>query len=70
MTGPITWVKAKYTRPKDKGRYKGGTNAPAKKSDRKRKKVGGGPGPVEHVMVIGTNGKVHWETRPRENVRK
>lgn len=74
--GPVVWVKEKYTSPKQNGRYKGGTNAAAKKSDRKRKKVGGGPGPIEHVLVLGSratnesgqplslNGR-RWETRPR-----
>lgn len=62
---PVTWCKAKYTRPKDKGRYKGGTSVGGTKS-RRRKKVGGGPGPIEHVKVITETGCVRWETRSRE----
>ena len=63
--GPVAWLKAKYERPKDKGRYKGGTSAGGK-SKTKRRKIGGGPSPVEHVKVITTTGHVRWETRPRE----
>lgn len=66
--GPVTWLKAKYSRPKDKGRYKGGTSGA--KAVKKRRKVGGGPNPIEHVKVIGAGGHVRWETRPREGVRR
>jgi hypothetical protein len=60
---PVTWLKQKYSCYKQKGRYKGGTNAA--KSVRKRRKVGGGPSPVEHVKVLTASGHVRWETRPR-----
>jgi hypothetical protein len=77
VTEPVTWIKNKYSCPKDKGRYKGGTNATSK-SGRKRKKVGGGPGPIEHVKVIKIGGLTYpetasntkWITRPRETGRK
>lgn len=68
-TGPVTWIKHKYAAPKDKGRYKGGTSASAK-ATRKRKKVGGGPSPVEHVLVLCRDGGTRWATRPREAGRK
>lgn len=76
-TGPVTWVKHKYTAPKDKGRYKGGANASAKGA-RKRKKVGGGPSPIEHVRVLRFTGFTYpegsttakWITRPRETGRR
>lgn len=61
--GSVTWLKLKYSCHKDKGRYKGGTNAA--KNVRKRKKVGGGPSPIEHVKVITATGHTRWETRPR-----
>lgn len=67
---PVTWMKLKYACPKDKGRYKGGTNALSKKSDRKRKKTGGGPHPIEHVMVLDIDKSTYWITRPREGSRK
>jgi hypothetical protein len=63
--GPVTWIKEKYSCHKDKGRYKGGTSAGGK-AVRKRKKVGGGPSPLEHVKVICATGGVRWETRPRQ----
>lgn len=66
-TGPVTWLKAKYSRPKDKGRYKGGTSGA--KAAKKRKKVGGGPSPIENVKIIGAGGHVRWETRPRDTKR-
>lgn len=62
--GQVTWLKWKYAMPKDKGRYKGGASMGGKPTV-KRKKVGGGPSPVERVKVIGTDGHVRWETRPR-----
>lgn len=61
--GTVTWLKEKYSCYKQKGRYKGGTNAA--KQLRKRRKVGGGPNPTEHVKVITATGHVRWETRPR-----
>lgn len=63
--GQVTWLKWKYAMPKDKGRYKGGTS-PGGKPAVKRKKVGGGPSPIERVKVITADGGVRWETRPRE----
>jgi hypothetical protein len=63
--GQVTWIKEKYSRHKDKGRYKGGTSTGGKPV-RKRKKVGGGPSPIEHLKVIGPDGRVRWETRARE----
>ena len=69
MTEPVVWVKHKYVTPKDKGRYKGGTSASVK-AVRKRKKVGGGPGPFEYVMVISSEGSPKWISRPREGQRK
>lgn len=63
--GSATWLKWKYAKPKDKGRYKGGTSTGGKPVV-KRKKVGGGPSSVEHVKVIGADGHVRWDTRPRQ----
>lgn len=63
--GQVTWLKWKYAMPKEKGRYKGGTSTGGKPMT-KRKKIGGGPSDVEHVKVIGVDGRVHWQTRPRE----
>ncbi len=63
--GPVVWLKEKHSCPKQNGRYKGGSNTAAKKTDRKRKKVGGGPSPIEHVMVITVEGRTTWQTRPR-----
>ena len=62
---PVTWLKAKYSCYKQKGRYKGGggTGAPKKTKGRK---IGGGPNPVETVKVITAGGHVRWDTRPRE----
>jgi hypothetical protein len=40
------------------------------KGSRKRKKVGGGPNPIEHVKVYTAEGRIKWITRPREAVRK
>lgn len=62
--GMVTWIKEKYSCHKDKGRYKGGTSTGGKPAV-KRKKVGGGPSPIERVKVIGADGHVRWETRPR-----
>ncbi|MGH3628451.1 MAG: hypothetical protein ACRDRL_13575 [Sciscionella sp.] len=62
--GSVTWLKWKHAMPKDKGRYKGGTSTGGKPAV-KREKVGGGPGPVEHLKVIGADGHVRWEIRPR-----
>jgi len=53
---PVSWLKAKYSCPKQRGRYSGGThNGPLKK----RKKVSGSkPKPVvQRVMVLSANGK-------------
>ncbi len=63
--GRVTWLKWKYAMPKTRGSYKGGTSATGKPV-RKRKKVGGGPSPIEHVKVICADGGVRWETRPRQ----
>jgi hypothetical protein len=63
--GQVTWIKEKYSCHKDKGRYKGGTSTGGK-PQHKRKKVGGGPSPIEHVKVICADGGVRWETRPRQ----
>lgn len=64
--GPVVWVKQKYLDPKTRGRYKGGANsAPV----RKRRKIGGGPSPIERVMVINVAGKTTWIERPRERTR-
>jgi hypothetical protein len=65
---PVTWLKQKYSCYKQKGRYKGGTNAA--KSVRKRKKVGGGPSPIEHVLVLTASGHKRWDTRPRETGKR
>lgn len=62
-SGRVTWLKEKYSCYKQKGRYKGGTNAA--KNVRKRRKIGGGPNPVEHVKVLTSTGHVRWETRER-----
>lgn len=63
-TGQVTWNNDKHTRPKDKTRYKGGTSGGA--PVRKRKKQGGGPSPIETIKVIGSDGRIRWETRQRE----
>lgn len=63
--GPVTWIKEKYSCRKEKSSYKGGSSSGSKKVT-KRKKVGGGPSPIEHVKVIGADGRIRWETRPRE----
>lgn len=60
---PVTWLKAKYSCYKQKGRYKGGTSTGGVK--KKRTKRGGGPSPIEHVKVLTSTGHVRWETRPR-----
>lgn len=66
VSGPVVWVKMKYLEPKTRGRYKGGANsAPV----RKRKKVGGGPSPIERVKVITAAGKTSWIDRSRERTR-
>lgn len=66
--GRITWLKEKYAVLKDKGRYKGGTSGGGSKT-RKRRKIGGGPSPIEYVKVITGEGRVTWLTRPRETRR-
>lgn len=63
--GQVTWLKWKYAMPKTRGSYKGGSSTSGKHAI-KRKKVGGGPSPIEHVKVITADGGVRWETRPRE----
>jgi hypothetical protein len=60
---PVSWLKAKYSCPKQRGRYAGGTNgAPLKK----RKKVGGSKikPTQQRVMVLGANGKTGFIWRP------
>lgn len=61
---PMTWVKAKYTAPKTRGRYSGGANAAPQK---KRHKVGSRSAvkPTHrNTLVLGTNGKFRWEMLP------
>lgn len=59
--GPVTWIKAKYSCPKTRGRYSGGThNGPLKK----RKKSGSKIKPtLQRVMVLKPNGRVAWDWR-------
>lgn len=56
--GPVTWIKNKYSCPKQRGRYSGGThNGPPKK----RKKVGSKIKPTQQrVMIMQANGRVAW----------
>lgn len=63
-TGQVTDIKFKYTCPKSRGTYKGGGGQNAPRA--KRKKTGGGPGPVEWVKVLTAEGRTRWETRPRK----
>lgn len=60
---PISWIKAKYAAPKQRGRYSGGThNGPPKK----RKKVSGSkPKPTrQRVMTLNADNKIGfiWRT--------
>lgn len=57
---PVSWLKAKYSAPKQRGRYSGGThNGPPKH----RKKVGGSKAkPTQRrMMILGANGKISWD---------
>lgn len=47
----------------------GGSSTSSTDKTKRRKKVGGGPSPIEHVKVITETGHVRWETRPREKTR-
>ena len=62
---PVTWCKKKYTEPKRTMRYKSTGGNTGTKSH-KRRKVGGGPGDIEHVKVITASGKVRWDARSRQ----
>lgn len=57
--GPVTWMKAKYSCPKTRGRYAGGAhNGPPKK----RKKTGSKIKPTQkRVMIVQASGKVAWD---------
>lgn len=59
--GPVTWIKNKYSCPKQRGRYSGGAhNGPPKK----RKKTGSKIKPTrQRVMVVQANGRVAWTWR-------
>lgn len=58
---PVTWLKAKYTQEKTKGRYKGGEHpAPRRKHSKHPNKLA----PTrQRVMVINTMGKTVWQWR-------
>lgn len=59
---PVSWIKAKYAAPKQRGRYSGGThNGPPKK----RHKVSGSkPKPTQQrIMTLHGNGKIAFSWR-------
>ena len=63
-TGQVMDIKFKYTCPKSRGTYKGGGGQNAPRA--KRKKVGGGPAPIEWVKVITKEGRTRWDQRPAQ----
>lgn len=62
--GMVTDIKFKYTCSKSRGTYKGGGGQNSQRA--KRKKIGGGPHPVEWVKVLTAGGRVRWDQRVRE----
>lgn len=65
--GRVMDIKSKYTCSKSRGAYKGGGGQNTPRA--KRKKTGGGPSPVEQVMVLTADGRIRWTRRPREQKR-
>ena len=61
-SGPVTWIKAKYSCAKTRGRYAGGAhNGPPKK----RRKNGSKIKPtMRREMILQANGKVTWGWQP------
>jgi hypothetical protein len=61
MSEPVTWLKAKYSAPKQKGRYHSTHND---QGNKKKTKVGRQTKPVrEHVLTITATGKRSWSWR-------
>lgn len=54
---PFTWLKAKYTSPKTKGRYRGTHND---QGNSKRKKTGAKMGSGDMTLVITATGRKVW----------
>lgn len=57
MTEPVQWLKAKYTTPKTKGRYRGTHNDQGKST---RRKNGAKVGPGERMLVLTATGRRVW----------
>lgn len=64
--GRITDIKHKYTCPKTRGTYKTAGGDGRLGDRQKRKKTKTEPSMTETVKVIAKDGKVRWETRPRQ----
>lgn len=60
---PVVWVKAKYTSPKQRGRYAGSANYAPPKKHRKNAKA---PKPTfKTIMVLEPiKGKITWRREP------
>lgn len=54
---PVTWLKAKYTVPKTKGRYKSNSNDQGKSN---RKKTGAKVGSGDRMLVLTASGRKVW----------
>lgn len=61
MTEPVSWLKAKYSSPKQKGRYHSSHND---QGGKKRTKVGSKTKPTQQrVLTITATGKHSWSWR-------